>query len=126
MTNSMLASVTALLLAVSQAGSAATISSGRDLDQVCSEVDRFSECVNYLQTVYRTAKAISRMTEPKLNKLNGLVGTCGPDQGIDTVPLPVALRIAWQERASKYPAQLGEPAEEQALLAFEERWPCKD
>jgi hypothetical protein len=110
-------------LAMPNTANANTIVTGEDLQKVCNDAERFSECVSYLETVYKTAKTIGRINEPQLK---GLVGSCGPEQGIDTVPLSIAWRLAWQEYAAKYPGRLQRLAVEEVLLAYEERWPCKD
>ena len=55
-----------------------------------------------------------------------LVGSCGPVKGIDTVPLVIALRLAWQEYAGQHPERLEGYAIDQVLLAYEARWPCAD
>ena len=109
-------------LALPNAANAMTISTGEDLQKVCNDIERFSECVSYLGTIYKTAKTIDRITDPQLK---GLIGSCGPEQGIDTVPLSIAWRLAWQEYAEKYPKRLQRLAVEEVLLAYEERWPCK-
>ena len=109
-------------IAVPNVADANTIVTGEDLQMVCDNPDRFSDCVSYLETIYKTAKTIGRLNEPKLT---GLIGSCGPDQGIDTVPLSIARRLAWQEYASKYPERLQRLAVKEVLLAYEERWPCK-
>jgi hypothetical protein len=116
--------LTVLLLAMSQAVNATTISTGEDLQKVCNAVEGFSECVTFLEVVYQTAKAIAHMNdgEPSLKLV---IGSCGPNKGIDTVPLVIALRAAWQEYAKKHPEQLRNLAVGEALLAFEARWPCK-
>lgn len=118
----LLATVTVLSLVASQSANGITITTAKDLQKACKEVELFSACVGYLEVVYRTAKAIAYMNDPKLHNV---VGSCGPDQGIDTVPLPIALRTAWQAYAEKFPEQLGDTAVEKVLLAFEAQWPCK-
>ena len=118
----LLACLAVLSLPIPQAANALTVSTGEDLQKACNVVEHFSECVSYLNVVYDTAKAIAHMNDPELK---GVVGSCGPDKGIDTVPLIIALRAAWQEYAKKYPGRLGKLAVGEVLLAFEERWPCK-
>lgn len=118
----LLATFTVLSLVVSQSANGIAIATGHDLQKACKEVEHFSACVDYLEVVYRTAKAIAHMNDPKRH---AVVGSCGPDHGIDTVPLPIALRTAWQAYAEKFPEQLRDPAVEKVLLAFEARWPCK-
>jgi hypothetical protein len=110
-------------LAMSNAANATTILTGEDVQTLCDDSDRFAECVSYLETIYETAKTIGRINEPQLK---GLVGSCGPEQGIDTVPLSIARRLAWQDYAGKYPERLQGQAVEEVLLAYEERWPCKN
>ena len=90
-------------LAASGVANALSISTGEDLQQVCNEMEQFSECVSYLMLVHRTIKTAARM--------NGLqpepiVGSCGPDKGFDTVPLTIALRLAWQDCAAEHPGRL--------------------
>lgn len=98
------------------------IVTGEDLQKICADDARFSECTSYLDIVYKVAKVIGRLGEPQVA---GLPGSCGPDLGIDTVPLPIARRLAWQEYARKNPQQLQGLAVETVLLAFEARWPCQ-
>lgn len=121
------ATVVFLLAVISPAmpnvANAMTILTGEDLQIVCDDADRFSECVSYLETIYKTAKTIGRINQPQVK---GLVGSCGPEQGIDTVPLSIARRLAWQDYARKYPERLQDLAVEEVLLAYEERWPCKN
>ena len=57
------------------------------------------------------------------SQLKGVIGSCGPEKGIDTIPLPIALQRAWQAYAKKHPGRLQRQALEEVLLAFEERWP---
>ena len=109
-------------LTLSNATHALTISTANDLEKLCNAVEHFPECVSYLETVYKTAKAIDRMNEPQLKEV---IGSCGPEKGIDTVPLSIALRLAWQEYAAQHQGRLQQDAAEEALLAFEARWPCK-
>ena len=110
-----------LLLVISNGANALTISTGKDLQIACNAVERFSECVSYLEMIHKTIKAVGRMNGPQVK---GLVGSCGPEQGIDTVPLAIAHRLAWQEYAKTHPERLHRRAIEEVLLAFEERWPC--
>jgi len=110
-------------LAMPNAANATTILTGEDLQALCDDSDRFAECVSYLETIYKTAKTIGRINEPQLK---GLVGSCGPEQEIDTVPLSIARRLAWQDYAGMHPERLDRPAVEEVLLAYEERWPCKN
>jgi len=105
------------------AANAVAISSGKDLQEVCSAAAYFSECVSYLELVHKTVKTIGRMNEARLQ---GIIGSCGPEQGIDTVPLIIALRLAWLEYADIHPERLHRQAPEEVLLAYEERWPCKN
>jgi|GEM_PF-6574487 len=112
----------ALLLVLPQAGNAATISTGDDLREVCAAEPEFAQCVRYLDLIYQAAKAIAQMDASGKARVTG---ACGPDQGIDTVPLVVALRLAWQDYVAAHPERLGDPAAEVALRAFEARWPCR-
>lgn len=112
----------AIFLMLPQAARAQPIATGEDLHEVCNSVENFEVCVFYLKTIYQTAKAINELSDAEQK---GSIGSCGPEQGIDTVPLVIALRLAWQEYAARSPERLQNPAAEEALLAFEERWPCK-
>ena len=112
----------ALFLLLPQAARAQPITTGEDLNEVCDSAEHFEVCVFYLKTVYQSAKAIDRLADAEEK---GSIGSCGPEQGIDTVPLVIALRLAWQEYAARSPERMQNPAAEEALLAFEERWPCK-
>ena len=112
----------AMLLMLPQAARAQPITTGEDLHEVCNLAEHFELCVFYLKTVYQTAKAIDQLSDAEEK---GSIGSCGPEQGIDTVPLVIALRLAWQEYAARSPERMQNPAAEEALLAFEERWPCK-
>ncbi len=114
--------LTAWLLALPQAGNATTIATGEDLQRACDAAATFPECVEYLELVYQTAKAIARLNGPGGPPP---VGSCGPGQGIDTVPLVIALRTAWQAYAGRHPDRLRRPAVGSALLAFEQQWPCQ-
>ena len=98
-----------------------TLTTGEDLQEVCSSSEHFSDCVLFLKTVHLTAKAIDRSLDPAMGDV---VGSCGPEQGIDTVPLVIALKLAWQEYAEKHQDRMQNLAAEEALLAFEARWPC--
>ncbi len=110
-----------ILLALSPAANSQTITTGEDLQRICSSAERFSDCVLFLKTVYQTAKVLDRVSD---HGKRGLIGSCGPEQGIDTVPLVIALKLAWQEYAAKTPQRMHNLAIEEALLAFEARWPC--
>ena len=112
-----------LSLAIPNGANAQTISTGKDLQIACSVSDHFSECVSYLKTVHETVKAVRRMNNLQPMEI---IGSCGPEKGIDTVPLVIALRLAWQEYARKHPERLREHVTEEVLLAFEERWPCNN
>lgn len=100
-----------------------SIVTGEDLHKVCDVAERYDECVSYLEMVHKTIKAAARMNETQAGKL---VGSCGPEKGIDTVPLVIALRLAWQDYAGQHPARLEGYAIDQVLLAYEARWPCAD
>ena len=100
-----------------------SIVTGEDLQKICDDDARFTDCVSYLETIYKTAKAMGRVNVPPLK---GLAGSCGPELGIDTVPLSIARRLAWQEYAGKHPERLKGLAVEEVLLAYEARWPCRD
>jgi len=113
----------AMSLALPNMANAVEIVTGEDLQVICGDDKRFVDCVSYLETVYKTAKAIGRLSEPQLT---GLVGSCGPELGIDTVPLSIARRLAWQEYAGRHPQRLKGLAVEEVLLAYEARWPCKE
>lgn len=118
----LLAFLAAISISLPQPASALAISTGGDLANACNAVERFDECVSYLKAVHDTAKAIARMgaTEPRR-----VVGSCGPDKGIDTVPLTIALRAAWREYAEDHPARLAKAAAGEVLLAFDTEWPCR-
>ncbi len=111
-----------LSMPTSLAANALGISTAEDLRRACNAADRFAQCTSYLKVVFDTAKAISHMQDSKPIEV---VGSCGPDKGIDTVPLVISLRAAWQEYAAKYPDRLNRLAVAEALHAFETRWPCK-
>ena len=117
-----LAYLTLLSFPIPQTVNALTISKGEDLQNACKVAEHFSACVSYLKLIHDTAKAIARMNDPEWR---AVVGSCGPDKGIDTVPLVVALRAAWKEYAEKHPGRLRNLAVGEVLLAFEEQWPCK-
>ena len=108
-------------LALPQAASAQGITTGSDLQEICSSADRFSECVIFLKTVHQTAKAIDRLSD---DGQAGVIGSCAPGQGIDTVPLVIALKLAWQEYAAEFQERMQNLAVEETLLAIEARWPC--
>ncbi len=110
-----------ILLALPQSLRAETITTGSDLQEACNSAEHFSDCVIFLKTVYQTAKAINRSLD---HTETDVIGSCGPEQGIDTVPLVIALKLAWQEYATKFPGRMQNLAVEEALLAFEARWPC--
>lgn len=112
-------------LSLATPGMAKTLSivTGEDLHKVCAVAERYDECVSYLEMVHKTIKAAARMNETQSGKL---VGSCGPVKGIDTVPLVIALRLAWQEYAAQHPERLEGYAIDQVLLAYEARWPCAD
>jgi hypothetical protein len=112
----------AVFLMLPQAARAQPITTGEDLHEACNSAEQFEVCVFYLKTVYQTAKAIDQLSDAEQK---GSIGSCGPEQGIDTVPLVIALRLAWQEYAARSPERMQNLAAEEALLAFEERWPCK-
>ncbi len=101
---------------------ALSILTGEDLQKVCESTEHFSDCVSYLELVHKTIKTAARTngSRPEL-----IVGSCGPDKGIDTVPLTIALRLAWQDYAEEHPGRLQRQAIEEVLLAYEMRWPCK-
>lgn len=101
---------------------AVTISTAKDLDELCDSVEHFPQCVSYLETVYKTVKAVDRMNETRRGKT---IGSCGPDKGIDTVPLAIALRLAWRDYVAQHQGRLQASAIEGAILAFEQRWPCQ-
>ena len=111
------------VLPLATPGVAKTLSivTGEDLHKVCDVAERYDECVSYLEMVHKTIKAAARMNETRPGKL---VGSCGPEKGIDTVPLVIALRLAWQDYAGQHPERLKGYAIEQVLLAYEARWPC--
>lgn len=111
------------VLPLATPGVAKTLSivSGEDLHKTCDVAERYQECVSYLEMVHKTIKTAARMNETQSGKL---VGSCGPEKGIDTVPLLIALRLAWQDYAGQHPGRLEGYAIEQVLLAFEARWPC--
>jgi hypothetical protein len=110
-------------LATPTTANALAISTGEDLQKVCNAAEHFSECVSYLELVYKTIKIAARMNESRPKQI---VGSCGPDKGIDTVPLTIALRLAWQEYAEEFPDRLDGQAVEEVLLAYERRWPCEE
>lgn len=110
-----------LSMTMSQGANALTISTGADLQKACTVAEHFSACTSYMKVVFDTAKAIAHM---KSSKSNGVIGSCGPEKGIDTVPLVIALRNAWQDYASKYPDRLRHLAVTEVLRAFERQWPC--
>ena len=111
------------VLPLATPGVAKTLSivTGEDLHKVCDVAERYDECVAYLEMVHKTIRAAARMNETRSGKL---VGSCGPEKGIDTVPLVIALRLAWQDYAGQHPERLKGYAIEQVLLAYEARWPC--
>ena len=113
--------VSALSLATPGVAKTLSIVTGEDLHKVCDVAERYDECVSYLEMVHKTIKAAARMNETQSGKL---VGSCGPEKGIDTVPLVIALRLAWQDYAVKHPGCLEGYAIEQVLLAYDARWPC--
>ena len=116
--------LTCIILLTSHAASSQSdfaVSTGEDLRRTCNSADHFAECTSYLKVIYDTAKAIAQATATKSNLV---VGSCGPEKGIDTVPLVVALRIAWQEYAGKHPDRLRHQAVNEVLQAFERKWPC--
>ena len=102
---------------------ALSILTGEDLQQICNSTEHFSECVSYLELVHKTIKAAARMNA---SRSEPTIGSCAPEKGIDTVPLTIALRLAWQEYAAEHPRRLYRQAVEEVLLAYEKRWPCKD
>ncbi|UCH49078.1 MAG: hypothetical protein JSU95_04605 [Betaproteobacteria bacterium] len=95
---------------------------GEDLRLACSSAEHFSDCVFFLKTVHQTAKAIDHFSD---GEPQGSIGSCAPEQGIDTVPLVIALKLAWQEYAERSPERMRNPVAEEVLLAYEERWPCQ-
>ena len=78
--------------------------------------------MTYLELVHKTIKTAARMNGPRQGPI---VGSCGPEKGIDTVPLTIALRLAWQDYAVEHASRLDGQAIEEVLLAYEQRWPCK-
>ena len=113
----------ALLLAFPQTGDAAIIETGQDLERACRAPDELSNCLTFLQAVHKTAKEIARTLDAGSLPI---VGSCGPDKGIDTLPLSVWLRDAWYAYADRYPDRLNQRAAEAALMAIDEKWPCGD
>ena len=110
-----------MLLTLAQPAWGQSIVTGADLQEVCKSAETFPDCVFFLKTVDQTAKAMGQLSDPTGESF---VGSCAPEKGIDTVPLVIALRLAWLEYAEKYQQRMQKPAAEQALLAFEARWPC--
>ena len=96
--------------------------SGEDLRDTCQSSAELTKCFAYLEVVYQTAKAIAQASD---SAAGGAVGSCGPEKGIDTLPLVISMRDAWQQYAAKYPERLRYRAAGEALRAFEERWPCR-
>lgn len=101
---------------------AASTLTGNELQELCVSVGSFDECVSFLKDVNDSAKASALKTTPNSQRP---LGSCGPDKGIDTVPLAIAWRLAWEQYANKYPHRLSNSADDEVLLAFEEQWPCK-
>ena len=104
------------------AGATMEIWSGENLRDTCESSEELTKCFTYLEVVYQTAKAIARTDDARAD---GVVGSCGPEKGLDTLPLVISLRDAWQQYAAKYPERLRYRAAGEALRSFEERWPCQ-
>lgn len=116
--------VTAMLvLAFPRVGDAAIIETGQDLERACRAPDELSACLTFLQAVHKTAKEIVRMQGQVYPPI---VGSCGPEKGIDTLPLAVWLRDAWYGYADRHPDHRYQRAVEAVLMAIEEKWPCED
>jgi len=111
----------ALFFAIPQVGSAAIIETGQDLQKACHTPDELSACLTFLQAVHKTAKEIALADDAGSRRI---VGSCGPDKGIDTLPLAVWLRDAWYAYAKRHPDRLNQRAAAAALHAFEQQWPC--
>ena len=114
--------LTLLLLALPRTAGAGIIETGQDLDRACRAPDELSDCLTFLQAVHKTVKEVARTREEDAPPI---VGSCGPDKGIDTLPLAVWLRDSWYAYAARHPDQLHRRAAEAVLLAIEEQWPCE-
>lgn len=113
--------IAVFLLAFPRAGDAAIIETGQDLERACRAPDELSACLTFLQAVHKTAKEIVQMQGPDARTI---AGSCGPEKGIDTLPLSVWLRDAWYAYAARHPKHRFQRAAEAALMAIEEQWPC--
>ena len=113
--------LTVFLIGFPQTGAAAIIETGQDLEKACQTPDQLSECLTFLQAVHKTAKEIVRTHEFEPGQI---VGACGPEKGIDTLPLAVWLRDAWFAYVDRHPDRLHQRAAAAALHAIEEKWPC--
>jgi len=113
----------ALLFGFPQIGGAAIIETGQDLEKACRAPGQTSECLTFLQAVHKTAKEIALANDAESPRI---LGSCGPDKGIDTLPLAVWLRDAWYAYAKRHPDRLSQRAAAATLHAIEQKWPCGD